>query len=77
MSVIEMLIWVCATVLLLVIYGLLWMKKSAGGAEILYGLAIVPVILFLLNGILLRHFTLVVASLIFGFFHCAIVRENI
>lgn len=77
MSVIEMLIWVCATVLLLVIYGLLWMKKSAGGVGILYGLAIVPVILFLLNGILLRHFTLVVASLIFGVFHCAIVRENL
>ncbi len=77
MSVIEMLIWVCTTVLLLAIYGLLWIKKSAGGVGILYGLAIVPVILFLLNGILLRHFTLVIASLVFGVFHFAIVKENI
>lgn len=76
-SVIEMLIWACATVLLLVIYGLLWIKKSAGGTGILYGLAIVPVILFLLNGILLRHFTLIAASLIFGVFHYAIVKENV
>lgn len=76
-SVTEMLIWVCATVLLLAIYGLLWLKKSAGGVGILYGLAIVPVILFLLNGMLLRHFTLVAASLIFGAFHLTIVKENI
>ncbi len=76
-SVMEMLAWVCATVLLLVIYGVLWMKKSAGGAGILYGLAIVPVILFLLNGILLRHPALVAASLIFGAFHLAIVKENV
>lgn len=75
MSVMEMLIWVSATILLLAIYGLLWIKKSAGGVSILYGLAIVPVILFLLNGILLRHFALVVASLIFGAFHLAIVIE--
>lgn len=59
------------------IYGLLWLKKSAGGVGILYGLAIVPVILFLLNGMLLRHFTLVAASLIFGAFHLTIVKENI
>ncbi len=76
-SVMEMLIWACVTVLFLAVYGLLWMKKSAGGVGILYGLAIVPVILFLLNGILLRHSTLVVASLIFGAFHFAIVKENV
>ena len=77
MSVTEMIIWVCITILLLAIYGLLWIKKSSGGVGILYGLAIVPVILFLLNGILLRHFALVVASLIFGAFHFAIVKENV
>lgn len=76
-SVMEMLIWACATILLLAVYGLLWMKKSAGSVGILYGLAIVPVILFLLNGIILRHFTLVVASLIFGASHLAIVKENV
>lgn len=77
MSVMEMLIWMCSTVLLLAIYGLLWIKKSSGGVGILYELAIVPVILFLLNGILLRHVALVAASLIFGVFHFTIIKENV
>ena len=73
----EMLVWICLTILLLVIYSLLWVKKANGSAGILYGLAIVPVILFLLNGILLCHPALVVASLIFGISHFIIVKENI
>lgn len=77
LSVPEMLIWVCVSGLSLVIYGLLWIKKPSGGAGILYGLAIVPAILFLTNGILLRHFALVAVSLIFGVFHFVIVRENV
>lgn len=77
MSVSQMFGWMCGTVLLLVVYGLLWIKKPAGGVGILYGLAIIPVILFLLNGILLRHPALVVTSLIFGVFHIAIVKENV
>ncbi|MCM1101079.1 MAG: hypothetical protein NC398_06815 [Acetatifactor muris] len=77
LSVPEMLIWACVSGLSLVIYGLLWIKRSSGGAGILYGLAIVPAVLFLLNGILLRHFALVVVSLIFGVFHFLIVRENV
>ncbi|MDO4620813.1 MAG: hypothetical protein Q4B09_09365 [Lachnospiraceae bacterium] len=77
MSVTEMFIWLCGTVLLLVVYALLWIKKSTSGANILYGLAVVPTILFLMNGILLRHPMLIVASLIFGVFHITIVKENI
>jgi len=77
MSVTEMLVWLCSTVLLLAGYGLLWIKKPVGGAGILYGLAIIPAILFLLNGILLQHPALVIASLIFGAFHIAIVKENV
>lgn len=76
-SVTEMLIWAWGTVLLLAVYGWLWMKKPAGGVGILYGLAIVPGILFLLNGVLLRHPALTAASLIFGAFHFAVVRENV
>lgn len=75
-SVTEMLIWLCSTPLLLVIYGVLWTKKSHSGAGILYVLAIVPAALFLLNGILLRHPALVVVSLFFGICHFIIVREN-
>ena len=76
-SVIEMLIWICLTILLLLIYGLLWVKKPDGRAGVYYGLAIIPVVLFLLNGILLRHLTLVIVSLVFGVFHFIIVKENV
>ena len=73
----EMLVWVFFTILLLLIYSLLWVKKANGGVFVLYGLAFVPAVLFLLNGILLRHPALVAAALIFGVFHFLIVKENI
>ncbi len=75
-SVVEMLIWICLTPVLFIIYSVLWIRKSKGGAGVLYGLAIVPVVLFLLNGILLRHFALMVASFVFGICHFMIVKEN-
>ncbi len=76
-NVTEMLVWICLTILLLVIYSLLWVKKANGGVFVLYGLAFVPAILFLLNGILLRYPALVATSLVFGVFHFLIVKENI
>lgn len=76
-SVTEMLIWVCLTPILLMIYIFLWIKKASGGAGILYALAIVPCVLFLLNGILLRHLALGVTSLVFGVSHFIIVKENV
>ena len=76
-SVTEMLVWICLTILLLVTYSFLWVKKANGGVFVLYGLAFVPAVLFLLNGILLRHPALVAASLVFWFFHFLIVKENI
>ena len=76
-SVTEMLVWICLTILLLVIYSFLWAKKVNGGVFVLYGLAFVPAVLFLLNGIILRHPALVAASLVFGIFHFLIVKENI
>lgn len=76
-SVTEMLVWICLTILLLVIYSFLWFKKANGGVFVLYGLALVPAVLFLLNGILLRHPVLVAAALVFGVCHFLIVKENI
>ncbi len=76
-SVAEMLIWISLTILLLVIYSFLWVKKENGKVFVFYGLALVPVVLFLLNGILLRHPALVAASLVFGVYHFLIVKENV
>lgn len=76
-SVAELFIWLFITILLPVLYTLLWFKKRNHGAGVLYGLAIVPSVLFLLNGILLRHPALVTASVVFGVFHVWIIQENI
>ena len=76
-SITEMCIWICASVLLLTIYSLLWVKKATGGAFVLYGLALVPAVLFLSNGILLRHPALAAAALVFGVFHFIVVKENV
>ncbi len=76
-SVVGMLIWISLTILLLVIYSFLWVKKTNGKVFVFYGLALVPAVLFLLNGIILRHPALVVTSLVFGIFHFLIVKENI
>lgn len=76
-SILELLLWICLTILLLGIYSFLWFKKAKGGVGILYGLAIVPVVLFVLNGILLRHPALLVVSLVFGVCHFIIVKENV
>ncbi len=75
-SVAEMLIWISLTILLLAIYSFLWIKKASGKVPVSYGLALVPAVLFLLNGIMLRHLALAVTSLVFGIFHFLIVKEN-
>lgn len=68
-SVGEMSLWIASTVILLLLYGFLWIKKRRGGISTLYGLAIIPVVLFLMNGVLLRHYSLIAASLLFGVCH--------
>ena len=76
-STVEMFVWLGATVLLLTLYSALWTKKAGGGAAVLYGLALIPAALFLLNGGLLHHPALIVAALAFGCAHIGIVKENI
>lgn len=76
-TVAEMFLWLGATMVLLVVYTFLWTRKKSGGRAVLYGLAIVPACLFLINGVLLRHWLLLVFSVLFGICHLLIVRENI
>lgn len=75
LSVMDMFIWGLASIFLLILYGLLWLRKSHGGNSV-FGLATVPVLLFLLNGILLRHFLLIAAALVFGISHWTLIKEN-
>lgn len=74
-SVAGMFVWLCATVVLPVIYSILWLKKRQGSRTVLYGLVLVPAFLFLINGCLLHHLLLMICSLIFGAFHLRICAE--
>ena len=69
----ELLIYLLANGILLLSYYLFWIfysrKKNLLKAM---ALAIIPTVIFLLSGILLRHWSLVVAAAIFGFAHCKI-----
>ena len=73
-SEIAMIFWLVLPVLLLIGYAVLWTKAKNGGA-VLYGLAILPALLFLNCGLLLRHPALAVFAVLFGICHTLIVRE--
>lgn len=72
-SVEELLIYLIANGVLLLSYYLFWVlysrKKTGSRAMVL---AIIPTMIFLLSGILLRHWLLVVGAVLFGFAHCRI-----
>lgn len=75
-SVDAMVVWIISTIILLAVYTILWFWKRRGSTGTLYGLAVVPVLLFLINGILLRHYALIASALLFALCHVMIVREN-
>lgn len=51
-------------------------KKRKGSIGILYELSVVPVVLFLMNGILLRHYAVIIALLLYIACHAMVVQEN-
>ena len=66
--------WLAGSFVLLLAYTVLWTQvKRSGG--VLYGLALVPALLFLCCGVLLRHWALAAAAVLFGFSHTLIVKE--
>lgn len=66
--------WLAGSLVLLSVYTVLWTQAKRGGA-VLYGLALVPALLFLCCGVLLRHWALVAAAVLFGVSHTLIVQE--
>ncbi len=72
----AMVVWLLSSLALLAVYTLLWTQAKKGG-WVLYGLAIVPALLFLCCGVLLRHWALVAAAVLFGVSHTLIVRETL
>ena len=72
-SVEEFLIYLIGNGALLLCYYLSWMLYSRKKAlSVAMVLAIIPIAIFLLSGILLRHWLLVAFAILFGFAHCTI-----
>ena len=72
-SVEEYLIYLIGNGVLLLCYYLFWMFYSRKKTlSVAMALAIIPTAIFLLSGILLRHWLLVVAAILFGSAHCMI-----
>ncbi|MBR3552836.1 MAG: hypothetical protein IKN72_05555 [Clostridia bacterium] len=70
------LVWAVLTLLLLIVYVLLWADGVKSAAS-LYALAIVPALLFLESGVYLRHWALLGAAVLFGVSHTLIVHETL
>ena len=75
-SVGAMTAWLALPTLILLGYALLWTQTKKGGA-VLYGLAILPALLFFACGLLLRHPALAGAAVLCGAGHALIVRETL
>ena len=63
--------------ILIVSYWIIWAfyyKKAAYWKQI--ALAVIPTMIFLLNGVTLMHFLLIVFGIIFGVGHIYVTREN-
>ena len=76
-SVAEMLIYVLGNGVLLVTYLIIWFFyfKNPTAKKAL-SLAVIPTIIFLLSGILLRHWLLVAAAVLFGIGHIYVTVQN-
>lgn len=76
-SVFEMFVYIIGSGVLLIAYLIIWIfyfKKPAMKTAV--ALAVIPTIIFLLCGILLRHWLLVVAALLFGVGHIFVTVKN-
>ena len=72
-SVEEFLIYLIGNGALLLCYFLSWMLYSRKKTlSVAMALAIIPTAIFLLSGLLLRHWILVAFAILFGFAHCTI-----
>ena len=72
-SVEEFLIYLIGNGALLLCYYLSWMLYSRKKTlSVAMALAIIPTAIFLMSGILLRHWLLVAFAILFGFAHCTI-----
>lgn len=73
----EFLLWLAGSLLLLLAYWLVWPHyRNSGDPPLALALALLPCGLFLLTGLLLRHWLLVLFALLFAAAHVIITVQN-
>lgn len=76
-SVFEMLLYLFGNGFLLVLYWAVYaafLKRKTGKRAL--ALAVIPACIFLMSGLLLRHWLLVVSAVLFGIGHIYVTRKN-
>ena len=76
-SVFEMIFYIVVTSALLLLYLLVWffyLKSQSTNTSIL--LALLPTMIFVISGILLRHWLLMIAGILFGIGHIFVTLQN-
>ena len=76
-SVFEMIFYIVVTSVLLLLYLLVWfcyLKSQSTNKAIL--LALLPAMIFVISGILLRHWLLTIAGILFGIGHIFVTLQN-
>ena len=77
-SALELIVYLLINGLLIIVYYCAWVKYLKNNTKkSAYILAIVPTIIFMITGLLLRHWLLFVASIIFGVTHTYITNKDI
>lgn len=72
-----MLLYFIVTAILLIAYLTVWMLYFKARSPIkAIAIALLPTFLFLVSGILLRHWLLVAASILFGVGHIYVTMQN-
>lgn len=70
-------IWLIITILLLFLYWLFWYLFFRSPQETLpILLAIIPVVIFIISGIFLRHWLLIISGILFGIGHIYVTNSN-
>ena len=76
-GVLQMLIYIFGNLMLLIVYWVLFVIYMGHKTPALgFALAIIPACIFLLSGILLRHWLLVVFALVFAIGHIYVTKKN-
>lgn len=77
-SVFNMVFYVIVTSVLLLLYLLVWFfyfKSQSKNKAIL--LALLPTMIFIISGVLLKHYLLIISGIFFGIGHIFVTLENI